>query len=211
MSKELESLITKYQEKRRIKEQELNTRKEKLYKEIPRLEEIENEINKISIEKTKSILTHNFTDSLNTEFENKICELKNEKNQIIKNANIPEDYLKIQYDCEKCKDTGYITFSDKKTKMCSCLRQKLINESYNKSNLSNLQKENFENFDINKFSDEVNIEKYKINSSPRANMLEIKKASLDFINNFDDVDSKNLFFTGNTGLRKNIYYKLYCK
>ena len=62
MSKELESLIAKYQEKRRIKEQELNSRKEKLYEKYPRLEEIENEINKISIDKTKSILTRNFTE-----------------------------------------------------------------------------------------------------------------------------------------------------
>ena len=211
MSKELESLIAKYQEKRRIKEQELNNRKEKLYEKYPRLEEIENEINKISIDRTKSILAHNYTDSLNTEYENQLCELKKEKENIIINLKLDKSYLKIQYDCEKCKDTGYITFPDKKTEMCSCLKQKLINESYNKSNLSNLQKENFENFDLSIFSDEVNLEKYKVNFSPRTNISEIKKASINFINNFENPETKNLFFTGNTGLRKNIYDKLYCK
>ena len=86
--------------------------------------------------------------------------------------------------------------------MCNCLKQKLINISYNKSNLSNLQKENFDNFNLNKFSNKIDIEKYKMNISPRENIKAIKKASQDFIENFEDPEKKNLFFTGNTGLGK---------
>ena len=86
--------------------------------------------------------------------------------------------------------------------MCNCLKQRLINISYNKSNLSNLQKENFGNFNFNKFSDEVNIERYNMNISPRENIKNIKIASENFIKNFDNPETKNLFFTGNTGLGK---------
>ena len=86
--------------------------------------------------------------------------------------------------------------------MCNCLKQRMINISYHKSNLSNLQKENFEHFDFNKFSDEVNLEKYKMNISPRENIKQIRKASIEFIQNFENPDIKNLFFTGNTGLGK---------
>ena len=39
--------------------------------------------------------------------------------------------------------------------MCPCLKQKLLDISYNKSNISNLSKENFETFNINIFSDSI--------------------------------------------------------
>jgi len=208
---DLETLIAVYEQKRRREEYDLDNRKKELYKKIPRLEEIEDEINKISINKTKSILIYGLTDSLNTEYENNLYKLKKEKEEILKKENIDDTFFKIKYDCEKCKDTGYISFENKKTEMCSCLKQKLINASYNKSNLSNLQNENFANFDSNKFSDEVDIEKYKINFSPRANINAIKNASINFVKNFENTETKNLFFTGNTGLRKNIYDKLYSK
>ena len=73
--------------------------------------------------------------------------------------------------------------------MCSCLKQKLINISYNKSNLSNLKKENFEKFDLNKFSNKVNVEKYKMNISPRENMKRIKSASQKFVDNFNIISA----------------------
>ena len=124
------------------------------------------------------------------------------KEEILKKENIDESYFKPNYECDKCKDTGYITYPDKKTEMCNCLKQKLINISYNKSNLSNLQKENFKNFNFNKFSNEINIGKYNMNISPRENIKNIKMASENFIKNFNNPETKNLFFTGNTGLGK---------
>ena len=76
---DLDFLLVEYEQKKRNAEFELQQRKEKLYKKIPRLEEIDNEINKISINKTKSILINQLSNSLNTEFENKLLNLKNEK------------------------------------------------------------------------------------------------------------------------------------
>ena len=199
---DLDVLLVEYEQKKRDAEFDLQKRKEELYKRIPRLEEIEERINKIAINKTKSILINQLTNSINTEFENELLNLKKEKEEILKKEKIDESYFKPKYECEKCKDTGYITYPDKKTEMCNCLKQKLINISYNKSNLSNLQKENFENFNLNKFSKNINIEKYKMNISPRENIENIKNASQNFITNFDDPETKNLFFTGNTGLGK---------
>lgn len=199
---DLDFLLVEYEQKKRDAEFNSQKRKEKIYKKIPRLEEIDEEINKISINKTKSILISQLTNSLNTEFENELLKLKKEKKEILKKENIDESYFKPNYECDKCKDTGYITYPDKKTEMCNCLKQKLINISYNKSNLSNLQKENFKNFNFNKFSNEINIGKYNINISPRENIKNIKMASENFIKNFNNPETKNLFFTGNTGLGK---------
>ena len=199
---DLDILLVEYEQKKRDAEFDLQKRKEKIYKKIPRLEEIDDKINKISINKTKSILINQLTNSLNTEFENELLQLKEEKEKILQKENIDLSYFKPKYECDKCHDTGYITYPDKKTEMCSCLKQRLINISYNKSNLSNLQKENFNNFNFDKFSDEVNIERYNMNISPRENIRNIKIASENFIKNFDNTETKNLFFTGNTGLGK---------
>lgn len=199
---ELDFLLVEYEQKKRNAEFDLQKRKERIYKKIPRLEEIDDKINKISINKTKSILINQLTNSSNTEFENELLKLKEEKESILRKENIDNSYFKPKYECDKCKDTGYITYPDKKTEMCNCLKQRLINISYNKSNLSNLQKENFDNFNFNKFSNEVNIGKYNMNISPRENIKNIKMASENFIKNFENPDTKNLFFTGNTGLGK---------
>ena len=50
-------------------------------------------------------------------------------------------------------------------------------------------------------ADEVDLSKYKFNISPRKNIQNIKNKSIEFIKNFDNSDSKNLLFTGATGLR----------
>ena len=67
--------------------------------------------------------------------------------------------------------------------------------------MSNLEKENFDTFDETLFSDEVDLSKYKFNISPRTNITNIKNKCIEFVNNFDDINQKNLLFTGNTGLR----------
>ena len=57
-------------------------------------------------------------------------------------------------------------------------------------------------FNINIFSDSINSEKYRLNISPRNNIINIKSKCIEFVNNFDNPDTKNLLFTGNTGLGK---------
>ena len=202
LNKDLENILVEYEQKRRIAEIDLENRKKQLYKKIPRLQEIEDEINKISINKAKSILMNDINATTNNKIESKLNELKKEKQHILENEKLTLDFFVPKYECRKCKDTGYINYENKKTQMCTCLRQRLINISYNKSNLSNLQKENFENFDENKFSNEIDEKKYKMSISPRENIKNIKAASINFVKNFDDINTKNLFFTGNTGLGK---------
>ena len=86
--------------------------------------------------------------------------------------------------------------------MCNCLKQKIFDIEYNKSNISNLKLQTFENFSLDYYSNEVNEEKYHVKISPRENIIKIKELCKNFINNFDDPNEKNLLFTGNTGLGK---------
>ncbi len=124
---------------------------------------------------------------------------------------ISGDYLKPIFECTICNDTGFFENSNGNRQLCKCVKQALINERYNKSNIGNLEKDNFNNFSYNMYSDEINKEKYNSNISPRENIKHIRKIAENFINNFNDINEKNLLFTGNTGLRENISFKLYSK
>lgn len=193
-------LLSEYDQKKRKAELEAEKVKNEIYKKIPRLEEIETELNTFAINMAKNIL--NGTSISIQDLDTKILELKKEKLKILEQNNLSEETLQPQYECAVCKDSGYIQEQGKASSFCPCLKQKLLNISYNKSNISNIGKENFDTFDISLFSDKPQPEKYIFNISPKDNMLHIKKKSIEFIENFDNPDYKNLLFTGNTGLGK---------
>lgn len=195
----LNSLLKEYDYKKLKAEIELDNRKENLYNKLPRLKQIEDELNTFALQTAKNIL-HNDKSSLSDLYE-KIEILKKEKQNILQENNIDFNYLKPKYECEICKDTGYVMTDNYKSEMCSCLKQKLLDISFNKSNVSNLANENFNNFNENLFSDEINIEKYKFNISPKNNIIQIKNKCIEFIDNFENPNYHNLLFVGNTGLR----------
>ena len=197
----LNSLLKDYEKKKLQAEIDCEKRKEQLYKNVPKLSEIEDELNNFAINMTKNILKNGDSSLEKNELEKRITNLKMEKAKILSELHLPSDYLKPHYECKICNDTGYITDSNYKTTMCSCLKQKLFDYSFNKSNMSNLDKENFSTFNANVFSDEVDVAKYKYNISPRRNILNIKDKCLEFVENFDNPNYKNLLFTGNVGLR----------
>ena len=196
----LNNLLKEYDQKRIKAELDLDKRKENLYSSIPRLKQIEDELNNYAINTAKNLLLNNNLSLEN--LHNKIENLKKERNTILLKNNLPLNYLKPIYECNICNDTGYILKNNYKTELCNCLKQKLLNISYNKSNMSNLDKENFNTFNENLFSDEVDISKYKLNISPRRNIINIKEKCIEFVQNFEDLEQKNLLFTGNTGLGK---------
>ena len=194
----LKQLLTEYEQTRLQNVKDLDARKKALFSKNPRLEEIEKELNLTSISIAKSALLK----TPNTEnLEKKIDELKNERENLLKQMGQNLSCLNIQYKCSSCKDTGYV-FHNSQTSMCTCLKQKLFDAEYNKANMGNLSKDTFENFNINLFSNEVNPQKYNSNISPRENMEDIKTSCLKFVQNFDNPAGKNLLFSGSTGLGK---------
>ena len=196
--KNLESVLNEYEQKKRKAQMVAESKIKKLYEQFPGLEEIDDELNKFAISKSKSIL--NGEKNLK-KFDLEMRKLKEKKEQFLSEKKIDIGEFKPDYECKICSDTGYIQENNKSV-MCHCLKQKLLNLSYNKSNLSDIKNENFDNFNINLFSDEVNAKKYKIKTSPRQNIINIKNKCMTFIENFDNLDEKNLFFCGNTGLGK---------
>ena len=197
----LNSLLKEYSQKKLQAELDLEKRKEELYNSIPRLRQIEDDLNNFAISTAKNILKNGSSPEEEQELKNKVELLKAEKARILAELNLPDNYLQPFYSCSICKDTGYVSDGGYNMVMCSCLKQKLLDYSFNKSNMSNLNKENFSTFNPNMFSNEVDIAKFHFNISPRTNILNIKNKCVQFVENFEDPAQKNLLFTGNTGLR----------
>lgn len=195
----LKILLNEYDKKRLQAELDLENKLNAFYIKNPDVLNINDKINRISIDLSKTILLNKNSDKiekLNLELDN----LKKEKQELLNKLNIKEDFFTPNYSCKLCNDSGYLI--DDNRVMCTCLKQKLLDVQYNKSNISSLELENFNNFNIDLFSNEKDEKKYNSSISPRENLEKIKEIAQNFIENFDDPQEKNLLFTGNTGLGK---------
>lgn len=196
----LKNLLKEYEQKRLNALVDLDKRKQNLYSSNKRLEEIDFELNNYALNTAKNILSNSNNISL-SDLQNKIDTLKKEKETILKNLNIDDSFFRPHFECSICEDTGYIQ-DGYNFNLCSCIKQKLFDIEYNKSNISNLAKDNFTNFDLNLYSDKIDENLYSSNLSPRDNIRNIKEIADSFVSNFDNSTEKNLLFLGNTGLGK---------
>ena len=155
MIKGYQQKITELYEK--IQEDEkkaLRNRKEEIKLTVPKVMELDNEIQKLSISLPMSILRGIPEEELNAVREN-ITTLREKKYELLTANGYPMDYLTLHYQCTKCKDTGFIG-----NKKCSCYKSKLVKLYYQTSELENsLHNCNFKNFNINLFSSTINTPK----------------------------------------------------
>jgi len=198
----LHTLLQEYERNRTQAEYLSRDKKDTLYAENPRLAEIELELSQISIATAKQLLLHpdeNLLATLNAQ----ILALKKEKQAILSSLHLTEEDLLPKYHCSVCKDTGYVQEENTVySTMCNCLKQRLYDLEYNKCNISNLDKQNFDTFSFDYYATTCDEAKYKSKISPRENMQKIYAIAMKFIENFDADTEKNLLFTGNTGLGK---------
>ncbi|MDD3303379.1 MAG: ATP-binding protein [Clostridia bacterium] len=192
-----------YDNKRENKIAKAEEIKKQIYIEHPKLRELETQRNLLAIKITKEML---YSDELNKQIaqDNMQLNLENIDKKIereLKEAHITKFDLEPKFDCQDCKDTGLIV-NNGNTEYCSCFLQKVINETYKQTNIAKLDEENFETFDLGFYSNNVNFEKYGIGTSPRQNIEKIKNIALEFVDNVDNPQQKNLLFVGNTGLGK---------
>lgn len=199
----LKQVLKEYDDKRTKAILEAENRKKELMQVNPRLQEIDKELTQNSLQASKAILLADSKEkaSLLASLKKKNNSLIKEKNDFIKNLSKENNYLNPHFECKLCKDTGYVQ-KDGKLSMCSCLKQRIFDIAYNKSNMGNLERENFSSFNIRIFSDKADKELYKSDLSPKENMQIIREKVKTFIENFDDPEEKNLIFTGNTGVGK---------
>jgi len=191
---DIQAILKEYEEIRDKNRLELEKKKKELYGKLPRLKEIDDEMIKLGLNITKSVLMNEEKrDILLNELRKKQIDLKAEKAEILTANNYPKDYLEIKYNCKLCKDTGYIGLE-----RCHCLMQKLITYRYKQFKLSHrIARENFDSFNINYYSSKP----LENGISPRKNMEHILMECIKYAKDFDH-HNKNLLFIGRPGLGK---------
>lgn len=194
MSDELKNILRQFQLKQTNAVREAQITKESIYSELPEIKKIDENISDLALSIARTALSET---NINLDELRKNLESLYEKKKIIleKNGYSLSDF-DIKYNCSSCKDTGYSSDGSR----CECLNKLIINKLYENSNLDNiLNNENFDNFDIDIFSDE----KYKdYKKSPRENMFENLLTAQDYCSFHKKNIGQNLIFFGSTGLGK---------
>ncbi len=203
MNRDIHNIIAReYERRQKLAADIVERRKQQIYERIPELREIEGTINQLGIKYNRLILSVSGDKSvILNELTEKIVGLSATRNDLLAKHKISSDCLRPPYQCERCKDTGYIT-DTAGSQRCSCYRQQIISHLFAQSNISINGNECFDNFNEMLYPEEVNEAKYGIGISPRENINNIKKSCIEFIKNIDDPNQKNLFFNGRTGVGK---------
>lgn len=203
MDPNIYSLIKNEYDRRRKKAiDELEERKIDLYYRVPRLEEIDEEISRAGFKYNKMLLMGLLSsDNAEETLASTIDGLKEERLKLLAKNGYSMDYLNPAFGCNKCSDTGIIVSPSGDT-VCTCYKQQLIDYIYDKSNLSIINNEGFKSFLADYYSDVPSEEKYGIKKSPRRQILGVLDNCKRFVEKFESPETKNLLFSGRTGVGK---------
>ena len=186
--KELDKIRTSNQ---KIKEK----RTLEVYKKIPQIQKIDQEISQIGIKITKAALsTEKDIPSMIHLLKLEIDKLKKQKFDLL-SKEYSSNYLDLQYSCILCEDTGNIN-----QKRCSCIN-KIITDKYLEISGTRLllERENFSTFNLNYYSNEKNIP--GTNFTERSYMNAILNQTKLFCENFGK-KYENILFSGDPGRGK---------
>lgn len=176
-------------ENRRIQE----IHRQEAYARLPRLSQIDEEVAALSAEKARALLSGR---SHTTEdLKSAVATLSRERRKLLRSAGFSENYLEEPCSCPLCRDTGYVG-----NQKCACFKKAEIELLYTQSNLKEiLEKENFEHFSFDCYSDKIKDEATGMSALELAKKA--RRTAGSFVRNFDTL-FQNLFLYGNTGVGK---------
>ena len=196
MIKGYQTKILALYDKVRLKEEDnFRNRKTHIEKTHPEIIELDKKIGRLCIELSISAMKSiNDRDNYLHTLREKIMDLRMKKSELLVSNGFDMDYLNLHFECNKCKDTGFIGNAK-----CSCFKQKVIDVYYTGSELKNMLKtHNFDNFKLDFYpSKKSDLE----SESPKKNIEKILSKSMSFLKNFDTSD-ENLLFYGGPGTGK---------
>lgn len=187
------AIMRRYEAKQLENQHIVNERIKAVYNNLPRLQEIDKTISSLSVTQARKLIEGDA--SALSGLKKQLALLIKEKKSLLLAHGYPENYFEPPYDCPDCKDTGYIG-----SEKCHCFKQAAIDFVYTQSNIKKiLEKENFQNFSYNYYSDT------EVNSATGLSSLATAKQAVsqchEFIRSFD-TSFGNLFFYGDTGIGK---------
>lgn len=192
--------------RRNTAEYTASQRKNELSIKYPEFQFIETELAKTGHETVRAFsLPKEKAETELNRIREKNRQLRDERKNLLKALNLPEDYLDVKYTCEKCQDTGVVEEYDEDrrvsygTKLCSCHNELLKKYASEKmSSMTPLELSNFDDFDLDYYP------KYSNGDgtiSPYDRMKSVYESCRSYADNFG-TDSNNLYFYGRTGLGK---------
>lgn len=108
-----------YEHLRKEAEAKAEERKQEIYRNIPRIEDIDRELLELGMSFSRKLLSGNTEDVERTK---KLMELLEEERAVLLTENnYREDYTDIKYACDKCSDTG---ITEEGTR-CSCTKERM--------------------------------------------------------------------------------------
>ena len=171
----------------------LEERTQEIYKKIPRIHEIDEEVATLSAKKARALLSGESSGL--EDLKAAISLLSQERNALLVCNSYPEDYLELPYKCPVCQDTGYVG-----SQKCTCFKKAEIELLYTQSNLKEiLKKENFDHFSFDYYSDTMKNEATGL--TERETARRAYDIARGFVRNFDS-SFENLFLYGDTGVGK---------
>ncbi len=179
--------------RKKSRESELERRRSEVFSKIPRLKEIELELDRYGIRMLNLIASGECDEESAVSGimkENKAY--VEERNALLLQNGYNSDYLSLPFVCKDCRDTGFIGGS-----MCNCLEKEILSCALEDANLSEkMADQTFENFNLSYYSDEYDED---FGCSPRKNMEAILSDCVYYAENFEK-NSENLLFCGGCGL-----------
>ena len=169
-------------------QKEAEARREKLHMLFPEIAEIDRVLSETGLKIFSAAL------SGEGDIERRVAELKKAndellaaRREILVAYGYPADYSDLKFECDRCRDTGYID-----GKMCSCMRRDLIMAGYESSGIGKLiAKQNFENFDLSYYR-----------GAEREQMSRVFASVKKYAETFKEGSGRNMLFIGMTGLGK---------
>ncbi len=196
-----DSIMRIYTERQLKARRDLDARREEAFAKIPRLAEIDAEVASVSVKKAMQLLhAGDAQNTRNFDADRIIDDLAEERRVLLQTSGLGIDYLEPRYHCEKCRDTGYVN-----NHKCTCFKQLEIEMLYSGSHIADIiQKENFQTFDLNCYSDQLQNSRSGLTARQEA-----EKALLharEFVDSFPSGPNRgtaeNLCIYGNVGTGK---------
>ena len=171
---------------------EADERRQELYGEIPGLKALDDRLFSFGLRIMQAALQSENTGAQIEALHRENEEIKCLRGEMLRKNGFPEDYDLPKYECEACKDTGYVGI-----KMCNCMRRSLIEAGMESSGLSALmQVQSFDNFST---------DYYRADPKIHQTMCELYQRVRSYAYGFSLENGnkpQSLLFLGGTGLGK---------
>lgn len=168
-----------------------------MYMRLPRVEEIDTEISTLAINHAKRVLEEKISpEEAARQIKLEAAALREEKNKLLISEGITE--YSPAFECDKCKDTGYLTDGKK----CGCYMRKMQEALLlpgEKGENAICKKSSFDKFNLSYYPDDV---VPAIGVSARELMRVVYANCFKFATEFDPETSGNLLLCGPSGLGK---------